>query len=288
MPLRLALGLMLWVLAASSVVAQERPVSLYNTDYREFTSKVTARPYAVFVAVPDSYGKDAARRYPVLYTSDAHIGFPLVTYTYRLMRLTNEVPEMIIVGIAGKDLQAWNGERFREMTPTTNASRQAELSKSLGMDVQPGEAAAFLRVFTEELIPDIERRFRTTPERLYAGHSLGALFGAYALFQSPTTFHKMILVSPALDWDEGVIFKQEGQFAATKRPLRAEVFLAVGGLESASTLENAKRFVSVLGERKYNGLALHSITFENETHTSVFPGAFVRALRTLFPKPAAK
>jgi uncharacterized protein len=284
----LAIALLLLNGVSALAAAQDRPVSLYNTEYREFTSKVTGRSYAVFVALPDSYNTDASRRYPVLYTSDAHVGFPLVTYIYRLMRLTNDVPEMIIVGIAGKDLQAWNAERIREMSPTTSPSRQAELAKSLGVEVHAGEGAAFLRVFTDELIPDVERRYRAGAERLYSGHSFGALFGAYALFQSPTTFPKMILVSPSLSWDEGVVFRQEEQFAASKRPMRADVFVAVGGLESASMRENTNRFVSVLAQRKYNGLTLHSITFENETHTSVFPGAFARGLRTLFPREVRK
>jgi len=98
----------------------------------------------------------------------------------------------------------------------------------------------------------------------------------------------MILVSPALYWDDQVMFKEEATFATAKRPLRADVFIAVDSLESTSMQDYAKHFVSVVTERKYNGLTLRSTVLENETHTSVFPGAFARGLRTLFPKPAEK
>jgi uncharacterized protein len=98
----------------------------------------------------------------------------------------------------------------------------------------------------------------------------------------------MILVSPALYWDDQVMFKEEAKFAAAKRPLRAEIFIAVGGLESTSMRDNTKHFVSVMAERMHNGLTLHNIVFENGTHTSVFPAAFARGLRMLFPKPAEK
>ena len=51
---------------------------------------------------------------------------------------------------------------------------------------------------SEEVIPAIEGRYRVRDDRSYYGHSLGALFGAYALFQSPQLFKRRILVSPAL------------------------------------------------------------------------------------------
>ena len=273
---------------ATAALAQEQPVTLADTEYREFTSKITGRSYGVFVAFPESYKTTPTRRYPVLYTTDSHIGFPLTAHIYRLMRLGNDVPEMLIVSLAGQNPNTWAAMRFMELTPTRVSSRDAELSKSIGQPVQTGEAASFLRVYTEELIPDVEKRYRTTQERMYSGHSLGALFGLFSLFQSPLTFQRMILVSPALYWDEQVMLKIEEKFAASKRPLKAEVYVAVGGLETQAMLDNTKRFIAAVAEHKHNGLTLHSITFESETHSSVFPGAFARGMRTLFPKQATK
>ena len=290
MRIALSIGLLLLPPIAGVAAAQapERPVTLSNTEYREFTSKITGRPYAVFVALPDSYKTEPSKRYPVLYTTDSHIAFPLTTEIYRLMRLANEVPEMVLVSVAGTDPEAWAALRFLELTPTRSLSLEEELTKSFGQEVRSGDAAGFLRMVNEELIPDVERRYRVTQERIYSGHSLGALFGIYSLFQAPQTFTRMLLVSPALYWDDQVMFKEEAKFAAAKRPLRSDVFIGVGGLESTSMQDYAKHFVSVVTERKHNGLTLHSLVFENETHTSVFPAAFARGLRVLFPKPAEK
>jgi uncharacterized protein len=272
------------LLAATSAHAQDRPVSLLNTEYREFTSTITGRAYGVFVALPDSYSADVTRKYPVLYMTDAHIGFPLITYIYRLMRLTEEVPEMIIIGLASPDAGEWAaGRRHVELSPTRVPERDVALSKSLGRAVRTGGGESFVRVFRDELVPDIERRYRTTPQRSFVGHSFGALFGAYALIAAPGLFDKFILVSPALTWDGGVFFGLEEKLASTTKTLPAEVFITVGGKESDAMMANAKRLLTTLGDRKYSGLTLHWMFYEDETHTTVFGPSFARALLTMFP-----
>lgn len=285
--LAVGLAVMPWLRGIALAQGTTR-VSIPNTEYWEFTSQATRRPYAVSVALPESYQIDRARRYPVVYVTDAHLGFPLATHIYRLMRLTNDVPELMIVGIAGTNPDTWAAARFLDLTPTRNEARETEVSKALGQPVRSGDAAGFARVLTNELFPDIEKRYRVTDDRTFVGHSLGGLFGSYMLFHAPDAFQRMILISPALYWDDTVTFRHEEKYAATTRVLRTHVFTTAGGLESASMLGNLKRFTSVLAERKYEGLVLHSRVFDDETHTSVGPAAMARGLRVLFPKQFAQ
>ena len=281
----LALGVAVVLQPWGIALAQQTTrVSLPNTEYREFTSQATRRPYSVFVALPESYKADTARRYPVVYVTDAHVSFPLATQIYRLMRLSDDVPELIIVGIDGTNPETWAAARFLDLTPTRNEAREAEVSTSLGQPVRSGDAAGFSRVLTTELLPDIEKRYRVTDDRTLVGHSLGGLFGTYMLFHAPNTFRRMILISPALYWDDTVTFRHEEKYAAASRVLRAQLFIAAGSLESTSMLGNVKRFTAVLAERKYEGLVLHSLVFAEETHTSVGPAAIARGLRVMFQK----
>ena len=66
----------------------------------------------------------------------------------------------------------------------------------------------------EELIPEIEQRYRTNGDRTFIGYSLGGLFGVYAMLSSPETFGRMILVRPSLWWDDNLLLKSEAEFAA--------------------------------------------------------------------------
>ena len=193
---------------------------------------------------------------------------------------------MIIVAMAGVDASRWPSLRTAELTPTRVATSEQRISKALGQDMQTGGAADLVRVFREELVPDIEGRYRTA-ERAFVGHSFGGLFGTFAMLRAPDLFPKLILVSPSLHWDNGTMFEMEDKLATQNRDMRVEVFLAAGMLEAAPMTANTKRIAEILGSAKYQHVKVHSILFDDEAHASVFMGAFTRGLRTLFP-PATK
>ena len=233
---------------ATSAAAQVRPAAPAPPEYRDFTSKINGREYATWVLLPDSYTKDVSRRFPVVYVTDGHLSFPIISSIYRAMWLgkDDKLPELIIVGVDSKHVETWSALRFVDLTPTRSLKREAEL-KLLLRGVQTGEGPAFLRVLTEELMADIDRRYRTSDDRTLAGFSLGGLFGAYTLFQAPNTFRRMILGSPAFYWDDTVILKIEEKFAAARKPLHTRVFMAAGGAEpQADMLEPYGRVCQVV------------------------------------------
>jgi pimeloyl-ACP methyl ester carboxylesterase len=59
-------------------------------------------------------------------------------------------------------------------------------------------AALFSRFLVEELIPVVEREFRTVPFRTLIGHSLGGRFALDALCRTPETFASIVAISAAL------------------------------------------------------------------------------------------
>src|SRR5206468_10799165 len=109
---------------------------------------------------------------------------------YRGMWLGKDdnLPELIIVGIDSKQVDRWSALRFVNLTPTRSLKREAELTFLNGLHT--GEGPTFLRVLTEEVLPDIDRQYRTSDDRTLTGFSLGGLFGAYTMFQSPNTFRR--------------------------------------------------------------------------------------------------
>ncbi len=82
-------------------------------------------------------------------------------------------------------------------------------------------------------MPWVNERFGVDQgRRVYFGHSLGGLFGAYVLLREPSTFTDYILGSPSLWWDRGVVFELERDQATSREDVAAKVFLGIGAHET--------------------------------------------------------
>ncbi len=276
----------------TSVTAQtvSPPVVLPRTERYDFTSKVNAAAYRVYISLPQAYVHEPAARYPVIYVTDAIWIFGLTVQTQVLLRMGSLMPEALVVGILRAGVDEGNAEsrvaaaeRVPDLTPTRVESEEARYQRDYQRDiVRTGGAPEFLRVFREELIPEIERRYRANGDRTYVGYSLGGLFGAYALFHAPDAFRRMVLVSPSLWWDEGITTKWEEAFAAKHKTLPVRLFMSDGELETSTMLASMRQLASTLTRRKYQGLQLHTRIFEGESHLSTFPVAVTRGLLTVF------
>src|SRR5690606_31756899 len=146
-----------------------------------------ARPYLVYT--PPGY--DAGdQRYPVIYLLDGDAHFHHATGVAAFLAAQNRMPPAIVVGIA-------NTDRSRDLTPT----RQPQPPTSGGAD-------RFLEFLASELIPRIERDYRTAPLRILVGHSFGGLFAVHALISRPELFDVHIAASPSLQWDGELMAKR--------------------------------------------------------------------------------
>lgn len=114
------------------------------------------------------------------------------------------------------------------------------------------------------------------------GDSLGGLFALYVLFHHPDTFQRYLIGSPSFYYDDRVTFRFEGEFATEHSDLPAKVFMAVGGLEGDERLSAMSEMETLLRSRRYPGLSLEMVVFEDENHFSVVPAIVSRGLRFLF------
>jgi len=141
---------------------------------RPLKSAILNEERTVIVHLPASYDT-SGRSYPVLYLLDGTSGYLLemIGVTTRL-RNDRNAPEMIIVAIE-------NTNRGRDMMPVVAKDFPG-----------PPGAEAFLAYLEKELIPDIEKAYRTTPPRILQGKSLSGLFTLYALLAKPTVFEAYV------------------------------------------------------------------------------------------------
>jgi predicted alpha/beta superfamily hydrolase len=145
----------------------QRQTTLPGTEQFSITSTVGGLEYRIDVSLPPEYKTATAERYPTIYLLDGNLEFAIAAETQRLVNMEG-VPDLIIVGIGYQEddpavyTEAYAANRTRDYTPTAPAEEPGG-----------GQARAFLAFLRDELIPLIDRRYRTDPaDRALCGHSL--------------------------------------------------------------------------------------------------------------------
>jgi len=279
LPLRVAFAL---GLLATSAVAAEKILPAYpphvipNSELRALPTNAHGRTYQLHVGLPGSYRENPTRRYPVVFVTDAYWDFQKIDAIRGSLTYDRVVPEFIIVGLgyAGEKLD-YDRLRRWELSPVPLGSG-AEAAAS-------GHAAEFLQMLETEIIPFVEREYRTDPaHRVLAGASLGGLFTLYTLYTKPELFTGYIAASPAVvvgdDWLLGYAEKS----AAARHPLPVRLFVSGGGDESPGFLGGVKRFDAHLRAHLPAGLAYQFRIIEGERHSGMQFESYVRGLRFVF------
>ena len=184
------------------MIAQEKKRRVeVGSEIRTIYSTIRDQEYDLYINLPRGYEKDSVKTYPVLYLLDAQWHFIKAISYYEGLYYDGLVPAIIIVGIT------WAGENANydslhmiDFSPTAIK----ELKNSTG------GAKKFLDVFGKEIIPFIEKEYRTIKgDRALAGTSLSGLFILFSIFQANDLFNRYIILSPCLWWDNELTFKYE-------------------------------------------------------------------------------
>ncbi len=247
------------------------------------------RDYALWVALPAGYAAHPQKRYPVLYVTDALYSFPLVRSVRNLVGQQGvNIEEFILVGLPPQEGLTSKQSRSRDYTPSDPVRTPAGYYSD---DVTYGGAAHYRDFVAAQVLPMIDARYRTDPDRrVFAGHSYGALFGAYVLTTQPDMFSTYILSSPSLWFDQGLLPRMQDAAVIPAQPTR--VLLSVGGYETVkegprystgnNMLRQAADFTAQL-QRSGRKLQVENIVIDGEDHLTVYPRVITRALLQVLP-----
>jgi predicted alpha/beta superfamily hydrolase len=249
-------------------------VEIPNTQLLKFTSTVVGQEYQLYVSLPSKYQEDTGVSFPVVYLLDGQYDFPFLTGVYGGQYYDGFLPRFIIVGITwgGKDPNA-GVLRGRDFTPT----KIAEMPES-------GGGPKFLEFIKKEVIPFIGSKYRVTGDRTLIGSSLGGLFTLYALFNDPSLFHRYILTSPALAWDNQILRSSEKKYEESGSTAPVLLFMGIGGLEP--NVPDFQEFVERLKQKKPGSLEFQTLVMDNTGHSGSKPEGFARGLQWVFKRPS--
>jgi predicted alpha/beta superfamily hydrolase len=279
---------LIWIAAvtvwlAVAAMAHAEPYTVPNSQIIQLSSKQTGADYELFVALPLDYAT-SRKSYPVVYMLDADYSFALTRNVVQHFVEREDLPPMILVAIAypgaATNRETYKKNRTRDYTPAYAPSG------GYGTEYQKvsGGGPKFRAFIASELIPLIERKFRTTGDRTIIGHSYGGLFGTYVLLTEPALFKRYIIVSPSLWYANRVALTMEETAAQSGIRPDARVFFGVGSLESSVMSDDLTEMYRRLRSRNNPRLQMTLRIFDAERHNSVFPAAVTRGLLTVFDR----
>jgi predicted alpha/beta superfamily hydrolase len=269
-------------------------VSLDHTAAFQLTSQATGRIYPIWVDVPASYVQHPGQRYPVVFVTDGLYSFPLVRSIRNLLgQKGRNIEDFILVGLPPEQGKTSKESRSRDYTPS-NPLRDPHADRQDYSTEHYGEAAAYRDFIEAQVFPLIAREYRADMQRkVFAGHSLGGLFGSFVLLTRPEMFESYILSSPSLWFDHREILRYEAEYARNHRDLRARVMLYNGMYETkgpppryyrtGDMIGDSQAFASLLKSRGYPGLHIGSQVIAEEDHLSVYPATISRGLVWALP-----
>jgi predicted alpha/beta superfamily hydrolase len=265
------------------------PASIPATEVRVVHSDVAKQDYLVSVALPFHYGEGSDRSWPAIYVLDANLYFGLVVDMVRAMNIRvdfcNELPDALVVGIGypvdgslAQMLHQVMHLRLRDFMRAREREAEQFIQQHFPIPdpIPSGNAGPFLQFLQEELMPLIEVDYRADPaDRTLLGHSWGADFALYSLFQNPHLFRRYVVASPEPNLED------ENYYAAHHDSLPVRMHLIAEDMKDED-VQRLESFVDRLESRHYSGLALTHQVIPQTTHCAMVPPAFQAGLVSVF------
>lgn len=232
-------------------------------------SKGLSERRVINVYLPPGYA-ESVDRYPVLYMTDGGVteDFPHIMGIVDVSIKNAVIRPIILVGVE-------NPERRRDLVGPTAIPEEQKIAP------RAGGADRFRRFLRDEVKPAIAARYRVTAESAIIGESLAGLFVLETLLTVPALFDIYISVSPSVWWNDQALARSAASRFAAWRVKPKRLYIATADDER----EGLETIVAALRERAPVGLVWHHEPMLDEHHHTIFPGAALKAIRTVFAAP---
>lgn len=227
--------------------------------YEEFISSKLGETRQLKIQLPRNYETNTKKVYPVVLVFDGDYLFEPVAGNVDYYSYWEEMPEAIVVGILQdrtRDTDGFYGESyFPEET-----------------------GAIFFEFVGMELMPYIDRKYRTAKFILAVGHEFTANFINYYLFKDPPLFNGYLSLSP----DLAPLMETRIPQRLAAMPQKIFYYLATGTNDLRPIREITLELHKGMSEIKRDNIHYYFDDFEGASHYSLVGKAIPAALEDIF------
>ncbi|TMO43714.1 esterase [Pseudoalteromonas sp. S4389] len=242
-------------------------VTHYSQHTHTIESSNLSEQRTVVVQLPKSYQTQPNKRYPVIYRLDGAGNLPLINAVLERLQQDDQAPEVIVVAIESTN-------RLRDFYPTVNKEPQGPVGEG-------GGAAKFLAFVEQELMPLVNKQYRTHDYRVIAGASAAGVFALYAMQADLELFQAHIAYSPAVWWNYGAPAKSLNTFVTKAKSINSYVYMNIGE-EAGIMRERYDDMQQTLQNSKVQNLRFKSDAFAGVSHNLTSAAGAFNAYHGLF------
>src|SRR5690606_15595415 len=228
--------------------------------YEEFNSTKLGESRRLKIQLPRNYETNVEKKYPIVLVLDADYLFEPVAGNVDYFSYWEDMPESIVVGVMH------DGGRYADCHYDENNSLPAE------------RGASFFEFIGMELMPYLDKTYRTARFTIAIGHDFTANFLNYYLFKSPVLFNGFINLSP--DFAPNM----EDRVAERIPDIQQQIFyyLATGTDDVKRLRESALRLNTALSSIENDRFSFYFDNFEGGNHYSLVARGIPTALEKIF------
>lgn len=245
---------------------------------QNLSSAVLNEKRAIQVYLPASYTKYPNQTYPVIYLLDSESNFHYLTGIVEKLSKPPypSIPEMIVIGIV-------NTDRARDLTPT---QQKSDMKADRMIQGKTGGNIAFFKFLETELMPDIEKTYRTNGLSILIGHSFGGITALNHMLNGQKNIQAYIVHDPSIWWDDEIMLKRF-KSADGKAFEYKKLFLTQAGHSKTTAKEDQhfngiQKFNQYLNQRHFPHPHYKYVQYETEDHGSIPLKGNLDGLRYIF------
>ena len=255
------------LISCKNTIQYNDPIPKHNTFKIE--SKKVGETRIINVWTPPTYN-NSNKSFPVLYMPDGGIkeNFPHIANTLAKLIKQKDIQPVILVGIEntvrGRDLTGYSVIKEDEQyCPLTDGAKN------------------FRAFITQELMPVINSKYRTSNEKGIIGESLAGLFVMETFLQYPETFDFYIAIDPSIWWNDHYLVKNAAKLLRKFPDKKLKLWFAGSSLEKHkySIAQYTNQLAKILKTNTPNKLHWKYSYEPKEKHNTIFRATKVKALK---------
>lgn len=235
-------------------------------EHETFTivSKQLGETRTINVWTPKDY-ETSADSLPVMYMADGGIkeDFPHIANTISELINAKKIKPIILVGIE-------NTQRRKDLTGFTQVAKDKEIAPIVG------GSEKFRDFIQEELIPEINQKYKTTNEKGIIGESLSGLFVVETFLLHPDMFDFYIAFDPSLWWNDEYLVKTANSHL-DKFPNTKKTFWFAGS-DTKGISTSVRKLSQILKVRNLETIQWKYCDEKKEKHHTIFRATKEKAI----------